>query len=165
VELLISEAVATIRLRLPEPRPENEPFRIVWQDQAHLPPIQGDPQLLGEALALVLENAVKYSPAGGAIHVAARVDESRLVISVQDRGIGIPPDQLRAVFERFHRVDTSLTRASGGMGLGLAICKCIVEMHGGTVWAESRLGVGSTFYLALPALPIASSESVSQERG
>ena len=101
----------------------------------------------------MLENAVQYSPAGGIIQVAVRVEDARVVMSVRDRGIGIPPEQLRAVFQRFHRVDTSLTRASGGMGLGLAICERIVELHGGEVWAESQLGVGSTFYLALPVVP------------
>ena len=162
---LISEAVAAIRLRLPDPRPEREPFKIVWHEQLHLPPIQGDPHLLGEALALVLENAVQYSPAGGIIQVAVRVEDARVVISVRDRGIGIPPEQLRAVFQRFHRVDTSLTRASGGMGLGLAICERIVELHGGEVWAESQLGVGSTFYLALPVVPVCPSrEARSEER-
>lgn len=81
-------------------------------------------------------------------------EESPLVrwldIAVHDTGVGIPSDQLGRVFERFHRVDTRLTRDVNGMGLGLAICKRIVELHGGSIWVESESGVGSTFHVLLP---------------
>jgi signal transduction histidine kinase len=73
-----------------------------------------------------------------------------LIISVADSGIGIPPEHLDRVFDRFHRVDSGLTREVNGLGLGLAICKRVVELHGGRIWGESELGEGSTFYLSLP---------------
>ena len=76
--------------------------------------------------------------------------QSMVEICVHDQGIGIPPAHLERVFDRFHRVDTRLTREVNGMGLGLAICKRIVELHGGTIWAESDLGQGSTFHVWLP---------------
>ncbi len=71
-------------------------------------------------------------------------------ISVRDHGIGIPRAHLGRIFDRFHRVDTRLTREVNGMGLGLAICKRIVELHGETIWAESDIGAGSTFHVWLP---------------
>jgi two-component system phosphate regulon sensor histidine kinase PhoR len=70
---------------------------------------------------------------------------------VRDKGIGIPPNHLERIFERFHRVDTRLIREVNGLGLGLAICKRIVELHHGTIWAESTPGEGSTFHIFLPA--------------
>jgi signal transduction histidine kinase len=71
-------------------------------------------------------------------------------IVIRDRGVGIPAGQLRAIFDRFHRVDTRLTREVNGLGLGLAICKHIIELHNGMIWAESEFGNGSTFHVWLP---------------
>ena len=71
-------------------------------------------------------------------------------ICVRDNGIGIPTAHLERIFDRFHRVDTRLTREVNGIGLGLAICKRIVELHGGMIWAESEIGIGSTFHVWLP---------------
>jgi len=71
-------------------------------------------------------------------------------ICVRDHGIGIPREQLERIFENFHRLDTRLTREVNGLGLGLAISKRIVELHGGTIWAESKVGMGSTFHVRLP---------------
>ena len=71
-------------------------------------------------------------------------------ICVRDHGIGIPPAHLERIFDRFHRVDTRLTREVNGLGLGLAICKRIVELHGGVIWAESEVGKGSAFHVWLP---------------
>jgi len=81
-------------------------------------------------------------------------------VSVQDTGIGIPPDKLDRIFERFYQVDGSTRRRFGGMGLGLAIVKRIVEAHGGRVWAESELGKGSTFYFTIPKPPSAISDEL-----
>jgi signal transduction histidine kinase len=113
----------------------------------------------------LLENAVKYSPDGGVIAVTLRLceDASRraatgametmVEIEVRDPGIGIPSDHLDRVFERFHRVDTRLAREDEGMGLGLAIARRIVELHGGVIWVESGSGVGSVFHVLLPLMP------------
>ena len=73
-----------------------------------------------------------------------------LEICVADTGMGIPPEQLSRIFERFHRIDNRLTREVSGLGLGLAICKRIVELHDGAIWAESESGKGSKFYVWLP---------------
>ena len=92
----------------------------------------------------------RYSPEGGTITVYGRGDKRQLLIWVSDQGMGIPSQDLEKVFERFYRVDNEITQRIRGAGLGLAVCKGIVEAHGGRIWAESILGVGSTFYLSLP---------------
>ena len=137
---------------------------------SQLPLIQADPRMIREVLDNLLENAIKYSPEGGTIEISARpitladVDdlplpggarefragEHMLEITVHDMGTGIPSEHLGYIFDRFHRVDTRLTREVDGLGLGLAICKRIVELHDGAIWAESSPGAGSTFHVVLP---------------
>lgn len=118
---------------------------------SELPPLVADRELLHHVLYNLLDNAVKFSPRGGEVCIRARVDEGCIVLSVSDQGIGIPPDKLEQVFERFYQADGSSTRRFGGMGIGLALCRKIVEMHGGWIWAESEgEGKGSIFYVALP---------------
>ena len=81
---------------------------------------------------------------------SVRGPQQMMEICVRDHGIGIPREQLERIFENFHRLDTRLTREVNGLGLGLAISKRIVELHGGTIWAESKVGMGSTFHVRLP---------------
>jgi signal transduction histidine kinase len=115
------------------------------------PIIQGDREKLRQALDNLLDNAIKYSPAGGAIVLAGRADPGHVVVSVRDEGIGIPAEERQRVFERFHRIDTRLSRSTQGVGLGLYITKTIVDAHGGQIWIESaRAGGGSTFLIQLP---------------
>jgi two-component system sensor histidine kinase VicK len=97
-----------------------------------------------------VENAVKYSPEGGEIVIAGEVKEDKVVVSVSDNGVGIPPEHRDKVFERFYRADSPLTHATSGSGLGLSIAKGHVEAHGGEVWLESTVGKGSKFYFSLP---------------
>ena len=97
-----------------------------------------------------MENAVKYSPDGGPIVITARVRSDDVQTSVADRGIGIEEQQLEHIFDRFYQVDNASTRKVGGSGLGLSICKAIVEAHNGSIWVESRPGTGSTFHFTLP---------------
>jgi signal transduction histidine kinase len=94
-------------------------------------------------------NAIKFTDAGE-VRVAAAAANGKFTVSVADTGPGIPPDQLTRVFEQFHQVDNSNTKAKGGTGLGLAISEQIVEMHGGRIWVESTLGKGSVFHMELP---------------
>lgn len=145
-----------------------------------VPLILADPRRLHEVLDNLLENAVTYSPGGGLITVTVRqriqdrlaakgavtarasrdgkrgqgatpAPRTMLEICVSDQGQGIPAAHLDRIFERFHRVDTRLTRETGGLGLGLTICKRIVELHGGSIWAENRPQErGSAFYVLLP---------------
>ncbi len=115
----------------------------------HLPAVIGDQTLLRQAITNLLDNAIKYTPAGS-VTVGVEERDSQIVISVQDTGLGIAPaDQMR-LFEKFYRLKRRETVKIRGTGLGLAIVKSIAERHNGRVWVESKLGVGSTFYLALP---------------
>jgi signal transduction histidine kinase len=99
----------------------------------------------------LLDNAQKFSPNGGTVRMSARAEGDYAILAVSDQGIGIPPEKLSHIFERFYQVDGSATRRYGGMGIGLALCRAIVEAHGGRIWAESQgEGHGSTFYVLLP---------------
>lgn len=126
--------------------------RITVQAADDLPPVRGDEARLHQVLNNFLSNAVKYSPKGGEIILGARRDGEDVIIRVQDEGIGIAPDLLDKIFERFYQVDSSDRRMTGGAGLGLALVREIVSAHGGRVWAESTEGKGSTFYASLPVV-------------
>ena len=106
---------------------------------------------LESALRNLLTNAVRYTPAGGQISVDWRVRDGDGLLSVRDSGIGIPPEHLPRLTERFYRVDHGRSRETGGTGLGLAIVKHIVQRHGGKLAIDSRPGQGSTFTLRIPA--------------
>ncbi len=111
-----------------------------------------DLDFLREILDNLLENAGKYTPAGGQVWVNARGDGDRVIINVTDTGIGIAPADLKHIFQKFYRVDNSQTRTIGGTGLGLYIVKQRAEALGGKVWAESSFGEGSTFFVSIPRL-------------
>ncbi len=113
--------------------------------------VQADRGHLEQILINLLDNAIKYTPAGGRVTVSAVEKDSKdFQFSVEDNGIGIPKEDLSRIFERFYRVDKGRSKELGGTGLGLAIVKHLVQAHGGSVWAESQLGKGSTFYFTLP---------------
>ncbi len=114
-----------------------------------LPYIQGDETRLRQVLDNLLSNAIKYSPQGGAITVRVWADAAEAYVAVSDEGIGLRPDQLEHVFERFYRADAALTSTTQGTGLGLFLARAVVEAHGGRIWAESD-GHGSTFTFSLP---------------
>jgi two-component system sensor histidine kinase BaeS len=107
----------------------------------------------------LLDNAVKFTPAGGTITVRVRREGDQVVLEVSDTGVGIPSDQLDRIFERFYQVNGSIWRRYGGIGLGLALAKEIVETYGGRVTVESQVGEGSTFTVRLP---IAANTDVSR---
>ena len=110
-----------------------------------------DPDLLRESIDNLIENATKYTPSGQ-IEVNVTADSTNVVVSVSDTGIGIAPEDLAHLFQKFYRVDSTDTREIGGTGLGLYISKRRVEEIGGRMWAESEYGKGSTFFIALPRL-------------
>jgi signal transduction histidine kinase len=114
-----------------------------------MPVCRVDPEKIYRVYLNLIENAIKYSPEG-VIRVGARVVDGQLEGSVSDQGVGIPPHMLEAVFQPFRQADASPTRAYGGVGLGLAICKQLVELHGGRIWAESETGGGATIRFRLP---------------
>ncbi len=113
---------------------------------------QVDVDFAREIIENLIENAIKYTPDGGAIWVNVRGDGDRVLINITDTGIGISPDDLKHIFQKFYRADNSQTREIGGTGLGLYIVKMRAEAMGGKVWAESSFGEGSTFYLSLPRI-------------
>lgn len=114
------------------------------------PPVRGDYERIREVLSNLLGNAIKYSPDGGLIRVGGRVKDSEVVMVVSDEGVGIPTSEQERIFDRFSRVDSSLSRQTPGAGLGLYLVKAVIEAHGGRVWVESRPGQGSTFNFTLP---------------
>ncbi|NDJ55152.1 MAG: GAF domain-containing protein [Chloroflexi bacterium] len=130
-----------------------------------LPSCYGDARRVEQIVANLINNAAKYSPAGTWIRVRARHDvkDGELIVSVEDEGQGISDEHQEHIFDRFYRIDQSRADAKrDGIGLGLAICRGLVEAHGGRIWVESRLGVGSTFSFSLPTARIPSvQESIS----
>lgn len=149
---LIDDVVRSMRARV-EARGQS----LAAQVQADLPRVNAEPGRIRQILVNLLTNAHDYSPEGASITVKARADGGDVEIAVSDNGPGIPPDQLEHIFDRFVRGDAGLTQRVGGTGLGLAISKSLVELHGGSIAAESTVGVGSTFSFRLPALPAAGS--------
>lgn len=118
--------------------------------KAPLPPAYGNRDQIKQVLINLLDNAFKYTPAGGNIRVSIRVETEMLKVSVADTGIGIPEADRDRIFERFYRVDKGRSRELGGTGLGLSIVKHIVESHGGKVTVDSKLNRGSVFSFTLP---------------
>jgi signal transduction histidine kinase len=118
--------------------------------QTDLPPINVEPARIRQILVNLLTNAHEYSPEGASIDVLAQAVGAEVEIAVSDNGPGIPADQLERIFDRFTRGDAGLTQRVGGTGLGLAISKSLVELHGGSIAAESIVGQGSTFRMRLP---------------
>jgi two-component system sensor histidine kinase SenX3 len=117
--------------------------------------VAGDRRDLVSAVANLVDNAVKYSEAGGTVIVNVGSSGPRVTISVADRGVGIPSRDLERIFERFYRVDRARSRATGGTGLGLSIVRHVAANHGGSVRVSSVEGEGSTFVLELPAIRLA----------
>ena len=112
-----------------------------------------DPDKISQAVINLLSNALKFTPAGGTVEVRVESRDGSVEIDVSDTGIGIGADDLPRVFERFYRVDSSRSRATGGAGIGLSIAKAIVDAHGGTINAASEPGKGSDFRITIPAQP------------
>jgi len=132
--LMIEEKKLKIQLKIPD----------------DFPPITTDSQKLDLIIMNLLHNAIKFTPAAGEVTFEARIKGDQAVMSVSDTGIGIPEDKLSRIFDRFYQVEQSLTREYGGIGLGLAITRGMVEVCGGDIWVESKEGEGTTFTFTLP---------------
>jgi signal transduction histidine kinase len=115
-----------------------------------LPAVSADLDGLTQALGALIDNAVKFSPNGGEINIAARAEDGQLRVSIQDPGVGIAPDQMYHVFDRYHHLESVGDHLFGGVGLGLPIAKQVVEQHGGNISVVSRRGAGSIFTLTIP---------------
>jgi signal transduction histidine kinase len=114
------------------------------------PEVYADPERMEEVLTNLVDNAIKYSPEGGKIAITGRTNRDHVEVTVSDNGIGIPRRELGRVFERFRRGENSQVQKVRGMGLGLYICKSIVEAHGGKIEVSSEAGKGSEFTFTLP---------------
>jgi PAS domain S-box-containing protein len=115
-----------------------------------LPPVAADEQQLRQVLVNLVENAVKYSPDGGPVEISLTQSPRHVRWAVSDEGLGIPAAERRRIFEKFYRLDPNMTRGVGGTGLGLYICRELVQRLEGRIWVEPRQGKGSTFYVELP---------------
>jgi signal transduction histidine kinase/CheY-like chemotaxis protein len=157
LESVISAAVETVR---PAAQARGIRLQTVLDSDTGL--VSGDPARLQQVVWNLLSNSVKFTPKGGLVQVRLERIDSQAQITVSDNGKGISPEFLPHVFERFRQADSSSTRAVGGLGLGLAIVRHLVEMHGGTVWAHSPgEGQGATFTVKLPIM-VGHIASVSQ---
>jgi PAS domain S-box-containing protein len=112
--------------------------------------VEGDRLRVEQVFQNLIANAIKFTPPGGKVTISGQMRDGMARFVVSDTGIGIPPEEHERIFERFYQVDASQKRKYGGTGLGLAICKHIVERHGGQIWVESEVGVGSSFFVTLP---------------
>jgi signal transduction histidine kinase len=137
------------RLRTQSQLPPH-PYEMQFPDR--FPYIEGDQVRVTQLFLNLLENAAKYAPAGTPILIEGRVDGDTVVISVTDHGPGLSSEQAEHIFDKFYRVDSGLTRATEGTGLGLALCRGVVEAHGGEISVHSRPGEGCTFTVRLQAM-------------
>jgi two-component system phosphate regulon sensor histidine kinase PhoR len=142
---LISSVVDALR-----PMAESKQQNVQMEVASGLSPLRADGQKIHQVITNLLHNAICYTPEKGNIFIEAKAVEKGTEVSVSDNGIGIPPEDISRIFERFYRVDKGRSRDLGGTGLGLSIVKHIVEAHGGRVGVESKPGQGSRFSFFLP---------------
>jgi len=140
---LIRVSAAEAKLRAPG-------YQIVANVGRKPPRVTADARRIRQVLDNLIDNACKYSGKGTEIIISARRKGKNLLVSVADQGFGIPAKELQKVFNRMYRIEERLINEAGGMGLGLAICKGLIEAHGGRIWVESEEGKGSTFFFTLP---------------
>jgi len=141
------EVIRQVVQRL-RPLAERAGLDIAISNGGDLPLVMADAERIGQVLVNIVHNSIKFTPAGGRIAISTRAEGGNLLVSVADTGIGIDPEDLPRVFERFYKADKA--RGGGGTGLGLAIARHIVQLHGGEIRVESQPGRGSTFTFSLP---------------
>ena len=146
----IGQAVGGVVDRL-RPQAERQEISLDMEFPPDVPKVHADPVAVDEVLLNLVGNAIKYTPLQGSIRVTARLSEEMVEVTVEDTGEGVHPDHLPHIFERFYKADRS--RASEGLGLGLALARHLVQAHGGRIWAESTLGKGSAFHFTVPQAP------------
>ncbi|MFA5079899.1 MAG: ATP-binding protein, partial [Dehalococcoidia bacterium] len=147
VSELVKQSVAAIQAKASE-----KGITLSQEIPAALPRVNIDFLRIKQVLLNLLENALAHTPLGGRINIAVKSDIVFVEISVSDNGEGIPAGEMDNIFERFHRVDKSRSRATGGSGLGLTISRYIIEEHKGKIWARSEVGKGSCFSFTLPTV-------------
>ncbi len=132
------------------PLAQRKGVTLAVEPSARLARVQGDLALVERAVTNLVDNAIRYTPEGGHVHVRTEPDGDAVRLCVEDDGVGIPAEDLPRIFDRFYRVEKSRAPEHGGTGLGLAIAQRIVQLHGGTLDVESRPGAGTTFAFTLP---------------
>jgi len=147
---LVADLVAGVAQKM-RPQAEARGIALATVVPPGLPLVCADHDRMQQVLLNLVDNALRYTPAGGAIHIETDAASDKVHIAVVDTGEGIPPEHLAHIFTRFYRVDKSRSRAAGGSGIGLAIARHLVEAHGGTIACASAPGQGSRFTVTLPA--------------
>ncbi len=132
------------------PELKKKEIRVSKHLPPHLGPVKGDESRLHQLFSNLLSNAIKFTPTGGSVEIRGSTSDEGIIVEVADTGMGISPEDMPHIFDRFYQADSSSTRAHRGAGLGLAICKEIVEAHKGRIDVESKLGRGSVFRVTLP---------------
>jgi K+-sensing histidine kinase KdpD len=143
VKIVIRETVTKIKRQTPS-------HQFIASIPGVLPLINADPLRIERILYNLLENATKYSPPGSQVKVSVKVEPERLVIGIHDQGTGLSPSEQARLFNPFQRLEDGRPDRARGIGLGLIVCRRLVEAHGGEMWVESRKGKGSTFFFTLP---------------
>ncbi len=160
IEQVYPAEILEAAIRAVLPAADAKEIRLVKALDPMAGPISGDASRLQQVFWNLLTNAIKFTPKQGRVHIALHRRKSHLEIRVADNGAGLAPELLTSIFERFRQADASTTREHGGLGLGLAIAKQLVELHGGTIHAESPgPGQGATFIVSIPVAPIHRLES------
>jgi len=179
METLIAEMLDSALIDIGQLKPEPQPLRLprlademsgevqrrseqhslLVDFPADFPLVEADPHWIKQVFRNVLDNAVKYSPEGGLIVVRGEARPADVLVSVADQGLGISPEDLIPLFEKYFRARYHNGYHIGGTGLGLPIARAIVEAHGGRIWADSKLGEGTTVYFTLPLLPTLAEEA------
>lgn len=149
----IADLIQDVTHRM-EPIALKKNVRLLIEDALPITEVYADKEKIDQVLVNLISNAIKFTDAGGLVRIKVcyREKEQEVIVSVSDTGIGIAPEQQEYIFEAFRQVDGSSTRRHPGTGLGLAIARSFVEMHGGKIWVESELGVGSDFYFTIPQI-------------
>jgi len=143
---LVAEAIRPLRLPF-----EEKQIKLDFDVPERLPALFADPHQLIWVVTNLLSNALRFTDSGGSVHLTAIEEKDKLLVMVSDTGHGIPREQQEAVFDKFVQVKNSTDTTPGSVGLGLAIAREVVEAHGGRIWVESTVGVGSKFFFYLPA--------------
>lgn len=144
----IADSVVTMMKQTADPKH----ITIYWNSQAAAPFIMGNGDRITQLLVILLDNAIKYTPAGGTVTIGINVEQDQAVLTITDTGIGIPPEDLPYIWERFYKVNKSHSRDDNGTGLGLAIAKHIIELHHAKAEVRSCPGQGTTFTITFPLM-------------
>jgi signal transduction histidine kinase len=143
---LVTDAVRPLSLPF-----EEKHIRLELTIPEHLPALSADSHQLAWVITNLLSNALRYTDTGGKVQLTAREEKQGLFVTVADTGHGISQENLETVFDKFVQVKSSTETTPGSVGLGLAIAREVVEAHGGRIWVESQVGIGSTFFFTIPA--------------